>query len=332
MINLFLPVRAIKVNKAELLTIENPKYGELIGNYPHLKGVSVNDDYTKPILPIHVVLGSGEYAKIKTQTKPRIGQQNEPVAELTKFGWFVMSPGTEIEKSTMMLTQASQRDYEDLCRLDALGLADAPEHDQNTVHAEFKEQLERSPEGWYKIGLPWKSNHPELLNNKQGSLNRLENLSRRLERKGQTSEYDGVIKEQIEMNIVERAPEKVSRKEFYLPHKPVVRETAATTKMRVVYDASAHPTPDSVSLNECLNPEPPLQNKLWDVLVRQRAFPVAVNADLHRAFLQIRVKEADRDALRFQLAFKRGRRSRDLAIYTSSLRTGTKFFSVKRCT
>ena len=162
-----LPVRATKVNKAEPLTIENPKYGELIGNYPHLKGVSVNDDYTKPVLPIHVVLGSGEYAKIKTQTKPRIGQQNEPVAELTKFGWFVMSPGTEIEKSTMMLTQASQRDYKDLCRLDVLGLADAPEHDQNTVHAEFKEQLERSPEGWYETGLPWKSNHPELLNNKQ---------------------------------------------------------------------------------------------------------------------------------------------------------------------
>ena len=294
-----LPVRATKVNKAELLTIENPKYGELIGNYPHLKGVSVNDDYTKPILLIHVVLGSGEYAKIKTQTKPRIGQQNEPVAELTKFGWFVMSPGTEIEKSTMMLTQASQGDYEDLCRLDVLGLADAPEHDQNTVHAEFKEQLERSPEGWYETGLPWKSNHPELLNNKQGSLNHLENLSRRLERKGQTSEYDGIIKEQIEMNIVERAPEKVSGKEFYIPHKPVVREIAATTKMRVVYDASAHPTPDSVSLNKCLNPGPPLQNKLWDVLVRQRAFPVAVNADLRRAFLQIRVKEADRDAPRF---------------------------------
>ena len=294
-----LPVRATKVNKAELLTIENPKYGELIGNYPHLKGVSVNDDYTKPILLIHVVLGSGEYAKIKTQTKPRIGQQNEPVAELTKFGWFVMSPGTEIEKSTMMLTQASQGDYEDLCRLDVLGLADAPEHDQNTVHAEFKEQLGRSPEGWYETGLPWKSNHPELLNNKQGSLNHLENLSRRLERKGQTSEYDGIIKEQIEMNIVERAPEKVSGKEFYIPHKPVVREIAATTKMRVVYDASAHPTPDSVSLNKCLNPGPPLQNKLWDVLVRQRAFPVAVNADLRRAFLQIRVKEADRDAPRF---------------------------------
>ena len=71
-----------------------------------------------------------------------------------------------------------------------LGLADAPEHDQNTVHAEFKEQLERSPEGWYETGLPWKSNHPELLNNKQGSLNRLENLSRRLERKGQTSDSD----------------------------------------------------------------------------------------------------------------------------------------------
>lgn len=59
------------------------------------------------------------------------------------------------------------------------------------------------------------------------------------------------------------------------------------------------PTPNSASLNECLNPGPPLQNKLWDILVRQRAYPIAITADIRRAFLQIRVKEEDRDAMRF---------------------------------
>ena len=67
----------------------------------------------------------------------------------------------------------------------------------------------------------------------------------------------------------------------------------------MVYNASARASPDSPSLNECLYPGPPLQNKLWDVLVRQRAYPVAVTGDLKKVFLQIRVKEAERDALRF---------------------------------
>lgn len=147
----------------------------------------MNDNYTKPSLPIHVVLGSGEYARIKTQTKPRIGQENEPVAELTKLGWFIMSPGTEFDKNTMMLTQTSQTDYECLCRLDVLGLADTSEKDPNVVFTEFKEQLQRSPEGWYETGLPWKPNHAMLLDNSKGSLQRLENLSKRLQRKGQTA-------------------------------------------------------------------------------------------------------------------------------------------------
>lgn len=48
-------------------------------------------------------------------------------------------------------------DYEELCRLDVLGLKDTPEHDQHAVYAEFQEQLVRHPEGWYETSLLWKS-------------------------------------------------------------------------------------------------------------------------------------------------------------------------------
>ena len=35
-----------------------------------------------------------------------------------------MNPGTEFDRRTMLLTQTSQSDYENLCRMDVLGLAD----------------------------------------------------------------------------------------------------------------------------------------------------------------------------------------------------------------
>ena len=178
--NYQMSVKMTKVNKAELLSIDNPNYGQLINEYPHLQGVKITDRDTKEQLPIHVVLGSGEYARAKTETKPQIGQDGEPVAEKTKLGWFIMSPGSEFDHNTMLLTQTSQSDYEELCRLDVLGLADTPEHDQSMVHAEFKEQLQRSPEGWYETGLPWRGNHPELPTNKQGSIRRLSSLTRKL--------------------------------------------------------------------------------------------------------------------------------------------------------
>ncbi|XP_015778215.1 PREDICTED: uncharacterized protein LOC107356088 [Acropora digitifera] len=88
-------------------------------------------------------------------------------------------------------------------------------------------------------------------------------------------------------------------REFYIPHKPLVRESAETTKLCVVYDASARANSGAPSLNECLNPEPPLQNQLWNVLVPACFHPVAIAGDIKQAFLQVRIREEDRDALRF---------------------------------
>ena len=87
--------------------------------------------------------------------------------------------------------------------------------------------------------------------------------------------------------------------EFYIPHKAVVRANAESTKMRIVYDASAKASASSPSMNECLQTGPPLQNQLWSVLTRNRFRPVAIAGDLKQAFLQVRVRRADRDALRF---------------------------------
>jgi len=112
-------------------------------------------------------------------------------------------------------------------------------------------------------------------------------------------EYDQIIQDQIQENIVESAPEQPNGREFYIPHKPVIRENADSTKLRIVYDASAKERAEVPSLNDCLHAGPSLQNKLWSVLVRGRFHLVAVTADLQKAFLQVRIKKEDRDALRF---------------------------------
>ena len=76
-------------------------------------------------------------------------------------------------------------------------------------------------------------------------------------------------------------------------------ENAESTKLRVVYDASARAYDGVPSLNECLHTGPPLQNELCNVIVCNRFHPFAVAGDMRKAFLQICVKEAERDALRF---------------------------------
>jgi hypothetical protein len=278
-------VSVTKVDKGELLYVDNPNYTTLINSYQHLDGVQMDDKDQKPKLPVHLILGAGDYMRIKTNEKPRVGKIGEPVAGRTKFGWTILAQGKELDYSAVFLTQTSQCDYEELCRMDVLGLADNPEHDQHEVYAEFREQLTRSEEGWYETGLPWKGNHPQLPNNYNGSLRRLANLQRKLQLNGLTDSYSKIIDTQKAEGIVETASQDPQGVEFYIPHKPVIRESAESTKVRIVYDASTKANSGAPSLNQCLNPGPPLQNDLWKVLVRMRFLPVALCRDIKQAFL-----------------------------------------------
>ena len=190
-------------------------------------------------------------------------------------------------------------EYEDLCRLDVLGLKEPAVGDQEQVYNEFKEQLQRSSVGWYQTGLLWKGNHPPLPSNERGSLQRLYTLLRKLKGSNTLERYNEVIMQQREEGIVEPVSSPPVRKEFYIPHKTVVREAAESTKLAIVYNASARESEKSPSLNECLEAGPLLQNSQWAVLVRVRFQAVALTGDMKQAFLQVRIREEDRDALWF---------------------------------
>ena len=172
-------VEAGGVDKGKLLTTSNPKYQEIIHKYSHLHGVEILDKGDKNELPVHMILGASTYSRIKTPTKPRIGKPGDPIAELTKVGWAVMSPGHEADLSNMFFAKSSSADLEGLCSLDILGLNG--EEYSELVHTEFRDQLDRSEEGWYQPGLIWKSSVPDLPDNKKGSKAKLHKLIQRLD-------------------------------------------------------------------------------------------------------------------------------------------------------
>lgn len=124
-------------------------------------------------------------------------------------------------------------------------------HDQGEVYTELREQLTRSEMGWSEAALPWKGNHPPLPSDEYGNLGRLESLKKKLKRTGLEQAYSDVIEEQKAEDIVETTDQPALGVQVYIPHKPVVREDAATTKIRVVYDTSAKAHPNAMSLNDC---------------------------------------------------------------------------------
>ena len=57
--------------------------------------------------------------------------------------------------------------------------------------------------------------------------------------------YDG--------GTIEKLPDSpTGNRVFYMPHKPVIREDAATTKVRMVLDASAKSHNLADSINDCM--------------------------------------------------------------------------------
>ena len=154
--------------------------------------------------------------------------------------------------------------------------------------------------GRYEVELPWKETHPTLPDNYHLSLRRLRGLLRRLSQDPEVlNEYDTTIKEQIQQGIVEIVgpSEAVPEKIHYLPHHAVIRRDKETTKVRVVYNASARS--DGPSLNDCLHAGPKVGQKILDILLRFRVHRVTVTADIEKAFLMISMAEKDRDVLRF---------------------------------
>ena len=82
----------------------------------------------------------------------------------------------------------------------------------------------------------------------------------------------------------------------YIPHHCVYSKSKPD-KIRVVFDAGAKC--NNTSLNEHLLKGPDLLNKLVSILMRFRLGEFAVVGDIEQMFHQVKVRETDRDTLRF---------------------------------
>ena len=80
---------------------------------------------------------------------------------------------------------------------------------------------------------------------------------------------DDIVKEQLQLGIIEEAPDNPEGKRpFHMPNRPVAKkqlqEGAVSTQVRMVFDASAKPSQEEYSINECMNPGLPTQPLMGD--------------------------------------------------------------------
>ena len=109
-----------------------------------------------------------------------------------------------------------------------------------------------------------------------------------------------VIQNQVEMGVIEKVVNSSDDTlKHYLPHHPILTPAKDTTKLRVVYDASVKAKKGAKSLNECLFRGPVLLPDLCGILLRLRLHQIVKFADIEKAFLQVGIREFDRDVQNF---------------------------------
>ena len=278
-------------------------------HYTHLKGLKLADTAgASDKLEVDILIGSDAYWSLVTGKIIR--GRNGPIAIQTKVGWVLSGP-TKPQETAVNLTLTPTHVLKiDACALEpslddrlkqfwdleSLGIS----KDETSVYDKFVQQI-RFDGQRYEVSLPWKEHHPPLPDHLDLCHKRLTGLIKRLKQNPQLlEEYNAIIQDQLNQGIVEvlTQPEReVSHQVHYLPHHGVIRQDKTTSKLRIVYDASARST--GPSLNECLYTGPRFGQSIFDILLRFRFQHVALIGDIEKAFLMVSVRERDRDSLRF---------------------------------
>jgi hypothetical protein len=107
-----------------------------------------------------------------------------------------------------------------------------------------------------------------------------------------------VIQDQLQKGIIEEVKPNKANGAVHLAWSHYTTKKT-TTKLRVVYDASAKTSKENNSLNDCFHRGPVMVHDLCGILLRFRKHPIAIVADIERAFLQIKLQRDQRDVTRF---------------------------------
>ena len=152
-----------------LTFLANPNIKKIKEKHWRLQRLQFSDEEaTKNMLPVHVILGAADYQRIKT-TEPAVLGQNadkDPGAEFMMLGWTLSGMATEKNTQTekTFFAKSTKEEFEQMCSLEVLGLKDNTMED---FHNDFMDKLERLPDGTYMTKLPWKESAISLPTNKK---------------------------------------------------------------------------------------------------------------------------------------------------------------------
>ncbi|GFW37027.1 integrase catalytic domain-containing protein [Trichonephila clavipes] len=254
--------------------------------------------------PIDILLGGEIFYELLKSKQIKL-HDNSIILQDSVFG-YIVTGSIQNEPSNYYFCNFIQdqvdRNLTKFWDLEAIGIKAESSCDPNDQAMQHFKSSVRFNSGRYEVGFPWKGHTQELNDNFSVAEKRVKSLTRRFIRDPTLYiQYSEILKEYEYQGIIERVLETekpTDRAVFYLPHQAVFRQESLTTKMRIVFDASSHED-GQPSLNDCIWSGGNLNPNIFHLIISFRLNTIAITTDIERAFLQISLRDEDRDAVRF---------------------------------
>lgn len=253
---------------------------------------------------IDMLVGAELFFDVLQEGKIKLSP-NLPLLQESQLGWLVSGPVADTAIGTVKVCQTgtSEATDEQLCQLlrrfwtiDELGGDTSPDPDDK-CELSFQETHSRNKDGRYVVMLPFRDNVGELGESRKQAMRRFVALESRLERQPELKQaYAEFINEYLALGhcrVVTSAECEKNEFAHYLPHHCVIKPDSSTTKLRVVFDASAKSSTD-LSLNDVMEIGPTVQDSLFNVILRFRLHRYVFTADIPKMYRQVMVHESHR--------------------------------------
>ena len=300
-----LHVSAIVVPRVTCDLPVQPVY--LDSNWNHLSGLQLADPGFGQPNKIDILLGIDVYASVVLQGR-RNGPPGTPVAFETKFGWVLAGKTNQPSVSPNVTSHhVAAVSGDDIIRK-FWEIEESPKDASNfspeerLVMDHFAKTHTKTETGRFMVPLPKNLHAKPIGESRCSAVRRFLSLERSLNSKDQFEEFAAVMQEYTDMKHAEPVPavdlHKPSSEVFYLLMHAVRKNDSTTTKLRVVFDASAKSN-TGVSLNDTLLVGPTVHSPLIEVLLRFRTHRVALTTDVSKMYRAVELTPADKDLHRF---------------------------------
>lgn len=301
------------------ISVKQPQQTFQVSEWNLPSGIELADPHFHESNKIQLLISVDGFFDAIREGKIKLGE-GMPYIVNTAYGWIVggnMETNTNVQRQRCYFTVKEnpldllvERFWEvEDCKMAKSELTE----EERLCEEHFRNTVTQEPTGRIQVRLPFKESPSALGESYSNALRRFKSLERKLDRDDQLrNSYVKFMDEYIalgHMSVVHSV--NLTNPHYYIPHHCVLRPESLTTKLRVVFDASAK-TQSGKSLNDLLRVGPTIQQDLITTFLSFRLHRYALTGDIAKMYRQFTVEDEDK---RYQWILWRSNPSHEIETY-----------------